>query len=249
MTVHETFVRSHVLFLHLQNCCLLMGTNTVYCRENKQGIFALWHNNFSYISLNLLKSIIQIETFQLLIMKEWELARNNQKICASILGASYKREGESICVLVVTPRGCELVFPSGNFIFQFQSQSCLLTRDLYFAFYKTQPKPKLTEPCSLSFLSEHVRQHFHWGCPCCTLVWLCNAGVFSGFLSQVPRRCWVLIFSAQAAEPMVLDVKALLMLLSAELSRGSSFHGWMQRLSHVLQANKQPLIITILLFF
>lgn len=35
----------------------------------------------------------------------------------------------------------------------------------------------------------------------------------------------MLIFSAQAAEPMVLDIKALLMLLSAELSRGSSFHG------------------------
>lgn len=91
MTVHETFVGSHVLFLHVQNCCLLMGTNTVYCREHKQGFFALWHNNFSYISLNLLKSVIQIETFQLLIMKEWELARNNQKIRASILGASYKR--------------------------------------------------------------------------------------------------------------------------------------------------------------
>lgn len=57
----------------------------------------------------------------------------------------------------------------------------------------------------------------------------------------------MLIFSAQAAEPIVLDVKALLSLLSAELSRGSSFHGWMQQLSHVLQANKQPLIITVLL--
>lgn len=68
-------------------------------------------------------------------MNEWELARNTQKIHATILGASHKREGENICVSVVTLYGRELVFPSGNSIFQFQSQSLFLKRDLYFAFY------------------------------------------------------------------------------------------------------------------
>lgn len=68
-------------------------------------------------------------------MNEQELARNSQKIHATILGVSHKREGENICVSVVTLYGRELVFPSGNFIFQFQSQSHLLKKDLYFAFY------------------------------------------------------------------------------------------------------------------
>jgi len=49
-----------------------------------------------------MKSVIQTETFQLLIVKEWELARNIQKIHAVFLGASYKREGDRICVSVVT---------------------------------------------------------------------------------------------------------------------------------------------------
>lgn len=107
--------------------------------------------NLTYFSLNLLKSVIQTETFQLLILKEWELARNIQKTHASILGASYEREGERICVLVVTLCGYEFVFPSGNFIFQFQSQSCLLTRSIICLAEKNKAKQSKWSPVAFPF--------------------------------------------------------------------------------------------------
>lgn len=162
------YVGCHVAFLHLTNCCLLMEANTVYSREHNQGFLALWHSNLTYFSLNLLKSVIQTETFQLRILKEWELARNIQKTHASILGASYEREGERICVLVVTLCGYEFVFPSGNFIFQFQSQSCLLKRSIICLAEKTkQSRANGALWPSLSALAFQVA--FAQRLPCCTL--------------------------------------------------------------------------------
>lgn len=49
------------------------------------------------------------------MMKEWELARNIQKIHAAIHDPAHKREGERICISVVILYGCEFGFASGNF--------------------------------------------------------------------------------------------------------------------------------------
>lgn len=158
----------HVSFLHLNNCCLLMEANTVYSQEHNQGFLALWHSNLTYFSLNLLKSVIQIETFQLLILKEWELARNIQRTHASILGAAYEREGERICVSVVTLCGYEFVFPSGNFIFQFQSQSCLLTRSIFCLLEKPKQSRANWDPWP-SLSASAFQAALALGLPCCTL--------------------------------------------------------------------------------
>lgn len=138
-------------------------------------------------------------------MKKWELARNIQKIHAAILGASYKREGERICVSVVTLHGCEFVFPSGNFIFQFQSQSHLLKRELYFTFYKKRRKNNLV----VFPFCQPVAQHLHSRCPVAPWVWLCNTRSFSVvFFSKLPGCADSQILQLREQRSRTLDVEA-----------------------------------------
>lgn len=143
--------------------------------------------------------------------------------------------------------GCEFGFPSGNFIFQFQSRSCLLKTDLCFAFKKNQTKTK-TSLVAFPFcrnLSGNICTYaavLHLESSCATqdrLVWFSSPGSWGVLRAE--------FFSLGSRGPGCCMLRHSV--LSAELSSHVPFHWWMQQLLQRQPCfeNKKPLTTTILL--
>lgn len=160
-------------------------------------------------------------------MKEWELARNIQKIHAAIHGPTQKRGGR-VCVQWLFYMDVNLILC----LVILNPESKLLSksnkkRKVFCLLKKLEKKEKqlVTFPFCLS-LWQHLDSH----CPVAALVWHCNTRSFSAvfvFFSPSSQDVLRAKFSSSGSRGAGHSVPSH-WILSAELCRNVPLHGWMQ---------------------